>query len=1040
MIFLAEINHFLKNKCYKCHKGTKTLLALFFLVFVLQSESRATHFRYGNVTWSHQGNNTVTFHITQAWRRSFAWNTPPVVGGLPVFTGNFFFGDSTSAPMNVSVTAVNLAENWFYGEATITHTYSGSGPWTAYFGSCCRISTLQNNNDGNFRVETLVDLSAANNSPISTLQPIVNLSTGLAAATFTIPAYDPDGNPIRYYLSTPTQMGDSNLSQPTGLTIDSLTGEVTWNTIGRAIDEMWCASVRICDGRGGIITLDFLIKIVGQSNPPYFNYALTPVNGFVYRTEPGIPLTFTVEALDDDVGDTVTLQAFGLPVGANMTPVLPVRGNPVRSVFSWTPAITDLGSKIVSFMAQDLSGNQTSTFVTIIVSTEPVFDSPPTPAEGSGFCIPTNVPYFATIQAHSPDQLLTVQITSAVIPASATLNPSLPTPASSITITELEWTPTPSDWGPNNLLFTVTDNLGNSASRNFSLVVNTSASFTSLPTGLVISENQPFVYNITVSDPDTAYGDELNILGFGIPSWLTLTDHGNGTATLSGTPGTGSAGSYPVHLDAEDIYHHCAGHSEQFFVIQVVSCNLSASIIPKPASVSGYCQGQKIELTASGGASYVWSTGETSQSIEVTASGAKVYSVTVTTGFCSATAAFSVVAFPNVPPVAVCKNTVAYLNTSGSAAITAADVDGGSRDNCGSITRTVLPASFLCANRGTNSVALTVTDTTGLSSSCNAIVTVIDSIKPIARCRNAQVVLNPSGNAILTASQLDNGSSDNCNFTLSVSPASFNCSNIGNNNVILTIADASGNSSSCNAMVTVSGQVSSSCNISSTANTIYLGYGAQSTVLSVTGISAVSYAWSPAAGLSCTNCPSPVFTPAAEGNYTITVRVTNSTGCISSCSITVCVLDVRVPGTDGQKIYVCHVLPNSMGGSHSLAVSINAVSSHFPGHIDDRLGRCEQSCSGSFKTDETVDFVMGQKEVKLYPNPFSDYFQLAMSDKNPAPVYLRVYDVAGKLIADYSSLPPAETLFYGAELSKGIYLAEVRQGESRKVVKMVKAD
>lgn len=46
---------------------------------------------------------------------------------------------------------------------------------------------------------------------------------------------------------------------------------------------------------------------------------------------------------------------------------------------------------------------------------------------------------------------------------------------------------------------------------------------------------------------------------------------------------------------------------------------------------------------------------------------------------------------------------------------------------------------------------------------------------------------------------------------------------------------------------------------------IFLGYGPQSVTLSANGAggSGFTYSWSPAGNLSCTNCPNPVFTPAA---------------------------------------------------------------------------------------------------------------------------------------------------------------------------------
>lgn len=942
------------------------LFAFLVCLFLFSKESSATHFRYGNVTWTYEGGNTVTFHITQAWRRSFAWNTTPVVGGLPVFTGNFFFGDSTQAPMNVNVTAVNITENWFYGIANITHTYSGEGPWTAYFGSCCRISTLQNNFDGNFRVETQVDFRNGNNSPISTLQPIVNLSTGLSAATFTIHASDPDKDALTFSLSLPAEMGDATLTQPPGLTIDASTGVVTWNTIGRAVDEMWNASVRISDGNGGVVSLDFLIKIVAQSNPPYFNYAVTPYDGQVFTIEPGVNLSFPVEALDDDIGDTVTLQGFGLPIGAVMTPALPLNGNPVQSVFSWTPTIDQVRPRIVSFMAQDLTGNQTTTSVLINVTQKPLFDSPPTPADGSGFCIPSGVLYIDTIQAHSPDSLKTLQITSAITPMGVVLTPSTPTPSGNISATILNWLPAPSNWGPNLFSFSATDDAGDSTTTTFSLVVNTPTVFTSLPPVLTISENQLFVYNITASDPDVPFGDELEILGIVIPSWLTLTDNGDGTAVLSGTPGVANVGSHSIHIDAEDIYHHCFGHGSQLFTINVIQvCSLTTRISAKPGVVIGYCEGQSVQLSAFGGDSFVWSTGETTQRIRVIAGAPITYSVTATSGNCSATASFTVISARNIAPRAICKNTTVALDASGNASITAADVDGGSFDNCSSITRSVSPSSFNCSNIGANTVTLTVTDEGGLAASCQATVTV-----------TAQAAI---------------------------------------------------------------------CTASSSTPLIYLGYGVQSALLSVNANAPLSYLWSPAAGLSCTNCASPIFTPTAEGMFTFRVAVTNTSGCASVCSVSVCVLDIRVPGTDGTKIYVCHAHPSIPANSNTLAVSINAVSSHVPLHSGDFLGRCDQHCASSFKTDEeqTAEMLTSESDelqVVSYPNPFSAQFKLRVESQSSAPVDIRMFDVTGKLVLESKGHLANEDLILGKELSKGIYFTQVQQDEAKRMFRMVKVE
>lgn len=107
------------------------------------------------------------------------------------------------------------------------------------------------------------------------------------------------------------------------------------------------------------------------------------------------------------------------------------------------------------------------------------------------------------------------------------------------------------------------------------------------------------------------------------------------------------------------------------------SCNDTAVITvtvtpPPPATISGnnnICQGQSVTLTASpSGATYVWSSGETTQSINPTVAGN--YSVLVSTGPCKDSAYITTVIAPNPVAVAYSDTTIiaglnAYLSASG---------------------------------------------------------------------------------------------------------------------------------------------------------------------------------------------------------------------------------------------------------------------------------------------------------------------------------------------------------------------------------------
>jgi len=155
-------------------------------------------------------------------------------------------------------------------------------------------------------------------------------------------------------------------------------------------------------------------------------------------------------------------------------------------------------------------------------------------------------------------------------------------------------------------------------------------------------------------------------------------------------------------------------------------------------------------------------------------------------------------------PVALCKNITVNLNSSGNASITPTDVDNGSTWDCGFGSWSVSPSSFTCADVGVKSVTLTVTDANGDVSTCSSSVTIVDNIAPNAVCQDVTISLDASGQATVSAAQVDNGSSDNCGIqTMTVFPNTFSCADVGNHLVTLTVTDVNGLSSTCTATVTV---------------------------------------------------------------------------------------------------------------------------------------------------------------------------------------------------------------------------------------------
>ncbi|HQG63977.1 MAG TPA: hypothetical protein PK719_09970, partial [Bacteroidales bacterium] len=160
-----------------------------------------------------------------------------------------------------------------------------------------------------------------------------------------------------------------------------------------------------------------------------------------------------------------------------------------------------------------------------------------------------------------------------------------------------------------------------------------------------------------------------------------------------------------------------------------------------------------------------------------------------------------------LPPVAICKSITVQLGPGGTVTITGADINGGSYDPDGTITSMVAtPSSFNCSNIGANNVILTVTDNTGMVSSCVATVIVRDNLPPVMACKNINVYLDQSGSATINPADLNNGTTDNCGGPVRfyVNRTTFSCSDIGAPvNVIFTGTDASGNTASCSSQVTV---------------------------------------------------------------------------------------------------------------------------------------------------------------------------------------------------------------------------------------------
>jgi hypothetical protein len=131
-------------------------------------------------------------------------------------------------------------------------------------------------------------------------------------------------------------------------------------------------------------------------------------------------------------------------------------------------------------------------------------------------------------------------------------------------------------------------------------------------------------------------------------------------------------------------------------------------------------------------------------------------------------------------------------------------LEGGSYDACGIEFMELSQYEFTCSDLGENLVTLTAIDPSGNVSTCEVTVTVTDNNMPWVECMDAELALDENGTAALTPEMVVADFGDLCGVdTVTVEPMVFDCSNLGENEVTVTVIDESGNEAVCVANVTV---------------------------------------------------------------------------------------------------------------------------------------------------------------------------------------------------------------------------------------------
>jgi hypothetical protein len=303
-----------------------------------------------------------------------------------------------------------------------------------------------------------------------------------------------------------------------------------------------------------------------------------------------------------------------------------------------------------------------------------------------------------------------------------------------------------------------------------------------------------------------------------------------------------------------------------------VTVNVTTVDANATANPGTICAGQPVQLNATGGGTYLWSTGQTGATITAAIGSTTTFSVTVTNSGCTDVATVtvnvnSVVATASASPSAICPGLSSTLTaTGGGAYLWSTGASGPSVSVTPAVTTTY---SVTVTNGGCTSVAqVTVTVSGVLTPSVTA--------SPATVCPGQSTVLTASGGDTYSWSTGQSGS------TITVSPTTTTTYTV----------TATDDGCTGTADITVIVDPSLTATAAATPGTVCAG---QATNLTATG--GGNYVWS----IGQSGSPISV-TPTGTTTYTVTV--TNN-GCTGTADVTVNVTPLPAAGATAAPAAIC---------------------------------------------------------------------------------------------------------------------------------------
>ncbi|WP_299104434.1 FG-GAP-like repeat-containing protein [uncultured Tenacibaculum sp.] len=432
---------------------------------------------------------------------------------------------------------------------------------------------------------------------------------------------------------------------------------------------------------------------------------------------------------------------------------------------------TNIGANTVTLTVIDVNGNSDSKTATVTVEDK---------------VNPTVVTQDITVQLNATGN---VSITPAQINNGSTDNCGIQ--SMSLDTTSFDCT----NVGANTVTLTVIDVNGNSDTKTATVTLEDKVKSTVVTQDITVQLNATGNVSITPAQINNGSTDNCGIQSMSLDTTsFDCTNVGANTVTLTVIDVNGNSETKTATVTVEDKVNPTV--ITQDITVQLdATGNVSITPIQINKGSTDNCgiQSMSLDIIA----------------FDCTNVGANTVTLTVTdVNGNSETKTATVTVEDKVNPTVITQDITVQLDATGNVSITPAQINNGSTDNCGIQSMSLDIIAFDCTNVGANTVTLTATDVNGNSETKTATATVEDKVNPTVITQDINVQLDATGNANITAAQINNGSTDNCGIqSMSLDTTSFDCTNVGANTVTLTVTDGNGNSDTKTATVTVEDKV-----------------------------------------------------------------------------------------------------------------------------------------------------------------------------------------------------------------------------------------